>query len=81
MIFDSESTIKNQKLESMIKILFESNFESRIKNQKSESMFFSSILIKICYFFWSDKTLRPFFLNSEFFQKKKQKYDSILDNH
>ena len=51
MIFDSESTIKNQKLESMIKILFESNFESRIKNQKSESMFFSSILIKICYFF------------------------------
>jgi hypothetical protein len=69
MIFDSESRIKNQRSESMIKIWFESNFESRIKNQKSESMFSSSILIQIFYFFWCDY----FSLNSAFFQKTKNK--------
>ena len=82
MIFHSESRIKNQKSESMIKIWFESNFESRIKNQKSESMFSSSFLIQIFYFFlvWQ-KNFETVFFNSEFFQKKKQKYDSILENH
>ncbi len=63
MIFDSESRIKNQKSESMIKIWFESNFESRIKKQKSESMFSSSILIQIFYFFlvWQKKLWNRFF--------------------
>jgi hypothetical protein len=82
MIFDSESRIKNQRSESMIKIWFESNFESRIKNQKSESMFSSSILIQIFYFFFCvTKKLWNRFFKFCIFSEKKQKYDSILENH
>jgi hypothetical protein len=73
MIFYSESRIKNQKSESMIKIWFESNFESRIKNKKSESMFSSSILIQIFYFFlvWQKNFETVFFKFCIFSEKNK----------